>query len=125
MKFVRVLLGTCLCGVLASQVTACGAFHQEDFPTDGPLFKATANPMKVTKEDLGHSWPFDDISDISVSCKPDGDVVILRAELPDGTEYALNAVGANDGLTPIEDRASGSVGPLRSVAFGTCDFDGK
>nr|PLB80748.1 superoxide dismutase [Actinomyces sp. UMB0138] len=125
MKPLRNLLVTCLCGTVVLTLSACGAFHQKDFPKDGPSFKATANPMKVTKQDLGHSWPFDDVAEVTVSCKKDGDDVILRATLPDGKEYALNSVEGNTDLTPIEDRANESVGTLRAVAFDTCDIDGK
>ncbi|WP_281510774.1 hypothetical protein [Corynebacterium belfantii] len=125
MKLSRTVIAACLCGTTALSLSACGAFHQEDFPEDGPSFKATANPMKVTKQDLGHSWPFEDVTEVTVSCKESGDDVVLRATLPDGKEYALNGVDENADLTPLEDRANGSIGTLRAVAFDTCDVDGK
>lgn len=116
LRIVGVLTG------LTLSISGCGAFHQEDFPKDGPKFKATSNPMTITDNDLGDSWPFDDLHSVTVSCKHDGDDVVLRLQTPDGQEYALNGVKANSQLQPVEDIANGSIGTIRSAAFGTCDF---
>lgn len=107
--------------VLTFGLTGCGAFHPEDFPTDGPMRTATSNPAEVEASDFGHSWNLDvDHGTVGCEMSSDGDPA-LTFTAPDGTVYALNAVEANHDLPDIGDIANGSVGPLRSFAFTVCD----
>ena len=115
-------------GVLASAsllatacLAGCGAFHQKDFPTDGPSVTATSNPAKVKSSDFGHSWNLK-VDHGTVTCKDnsDGDP-ILYFTAPNGIEYALNHVKGNGSRRDIDDISNGSVGPLRFFAFTVCD----
>ncbi|PHP52634.1 superoxide dismutase [Actinomyces ruminis] len=102
-------------------IGGCGITHPEDYPVDGPTFKATSNPAEVHAEDFGHSWNLNVDSGV-VGCEfdEDGDPALTFTS-PDGTVYALNAVEANDGLPEIGDIAGGSVGYLRTFAFTVCE----
>ena len=115
-------------GVLASAsllatacLAGCGAFHQKDFPTDGPSLKATSNPAQVKASDFGHAWNLK-VDHGTVTCKMNskGDPA-LTFTAPNGTVYAINYVDANKGLPDIEKISTGSVGVLRSFAFTVCD----
>ncbi|RLP07708.1 superoxide dismutase [Propionibacterium australiense] len=107
--------------MLVTAASGCGAFHAEDYPTDGPSRTATSNPQEVTAEQFGHSWPFA-VEHGTVGCEvnDDGDPV-LTFTAPDGTRYALNSVQGNRELPDASEIASGSIGPIRSFAFSVCD----
>ena len=115
-------------GVLASAsllatacLAGCGAFHQKDFPTDGPSLKATSNPAQVKASDFGHAWNLK-VDHGTVTCKMNGKGdPALTFTAPNGTVYAINYVDANKGLPDIEKISTGSVGVLRSFAFTVCD----
>lgn len=107
--------------LLVAVASGCGAFHSEDYPTDGPSLTATSNPQEVTAEQFGHSWALDvDRGTVSCEKNDDGDPVLTFTS-PDGTTYALNHVEGNRDLPDVSEIADGSIGTLRSFAFTVCD----
>ena len=113
-------VGTVL--TLAVSLAGCnGMRHPEDFPEDGPTRTATSNPEEVEASDFGHSWNLEvDRGSVSCESQANGDPV-LRFTAPDGTTYALNSVDGTSGLPSIDEISDGSIGTLRTFAFGVCD----
>lgn len=102
-------------------LTGCGAFYPEDYPLDGAAPTATANPQQVTAEQFGHSWPLTvDHGHVGCALNAAGDPV-LSFTAPDGTVYALNPLEEDRDNEDIGELATGSIGPLRTLAFAVCD----
>lgn len=109
--------------VIVSGVLGCMHMRSQQYPASGPTFSVTltSNPAPVTAADFGHTWTLNvDRGTIGCTKDADGDPTLFFTA-PDGTEYALNGVTGNKDRPDIEDIANGSVGPLRSFAFGVCD----
>lgn len=117
----RALIAT-TAALLTVGLSACnGMRNPDDFPTDGPTMTATSNPAEVSASDFGHSWNLE-VDRGTVACEMNGDGdPTLTFTAPDGTVYALNAVGDNRELPDISEIANGSIGTLRTFAFTVCD----
>lgn len=114
-------LAAAIAALTITALTGCGALHPDDYPLEEPTLQATSNPAEVSAKQFGQSWSLD-VDHGIVGCELDeGGNPILTFTAPDGTTYALNAIGPNTDRPDIENISNGSVGTLRTFAFTVCD----
>lgn len=118
---VRQLLGFTAVATMCT-LTACGLLTPDAFPTDVPERTASTNPGNASRAEFGSAWPLEvESGEVSCELNRDGDPV-LTFTTPDGARYAVNQL-AERTLPPLSDIAAGSIGPLRSFAFTTCEAE--